>query len=120
MPKDTSRDARAAMLATGDEEVDRSTEKNKLGTWALILAITSIFALVLPPILSLTLGTAICVAAVVLGIMGVRAAAAGLATTRAQAFAGLLLGGVAAVLYAAALWAAYLIATGAISVDDLG
>ncbi|MEE6273279.1 hypothetical protein V2J56_07955 [Georgenia sp. MJ206] len=103
-----------------DEQVDRSTEKNKPGTWALILGIASIVLLVFPPIIALTLGTMVCIASIVLGIKGVRAASAGLSTTRAQAFCGLLLGGVALVLYVAAIWGAVLVQTGAIDLTKLG
>lgn len=101
-----------------DEAVDRSTEKNRLGTWALILGIGSIVALMLPVELVLTLGVLICAGSIVLGVMGVRAASANLATTRAQAFSGLLLGCVSAVLYVATAVGLYLVESGAINIDD--
>lgn len=77
-----------------------STEGNRLGHWALGLAVLGLVMLIAPAAVGVVVvGAVVSVTAVVLGINGVLARSAGRATNRPQAVAGILLGTVGSLMW---------------------
>ncbi|MFC4555349.1 hypothetical protein [Georgenia faecalis] len=87
----------------GDGSATSPTEKNRLGTAALVAGIVAMFALIFPVVIALPLGILGTAGAVVLGVMALRAIAAGRANNRAAAIIALVLGVVGVLMYALAV-----------------
>ncbi|WP_127572680.1 hypothetical protein [Georgenia faecalis] len=96
----------------GDGSATSPIEKNRLGTAALIAGIVAMLASFLPVIIYLPIGVLSTAGALVLGIMALRAIAAGQANNRAAAMVGLVLGVVGLLWFALSVFALAVLSSG--------